>query len=170
MADPALARFVERLMREDIAPLTPIPPGFAVEGYIQALLERFRNRSVQHRTLQIAMDGSQKIPVRWLPVLRTARQRGLPVSHLVTALAAWFRFLAGHDEAGRELPLDDPLAARLRAAVVPVADDPAALVRAALGIEEVFGPDLRQDAVLEGQLTAALTRIVQAGVRAALPN
>src|SRR3712207_4330683 len=33
MADPALARFVERLMLQDIAPLTPAPPGFAVEGY-----------------------------------------------------------------------------------------------------------------------------------------
>ena len=33
--------------------------------------------SLQHRTLQIAMDGSQKIPVRWLPVLREARRRGV---------------------------------------------------------------------------------------------
>jgi mannitol-1-phosphate/altronate dehydrogenase len=102
--------------------------------------------------------------------LREARQHGLPAPHLVTALAVWFRFLAGHDEAGQELPLDDQLAARLRATVVPVADDPAALVRAALNVEEVFSPDLRQDAVLKGQLMAALTRIVQAGLRAALPN
>ena len=116
------------------------------------------------------MDGSQKIPVRWLPVLREARQRGAPVPHLVTALAVWLRFLAGRDEAGRDLPLDDPLAARLRAAAAPVADDPAALVRAALAIEEVFGPDLRQDAALEDQLTAALARIARAGVRAALPS
>ena len=42
MADPALARFVERLMLEDIAPLTPAPPSFAVEGYIQALLRTLR--------------------------------------------------------------------------------------------------------------------------------
>ena len=170
MADPALAHFVERLMVEEIAPLTSAPPGFAVEGYIQALLGRFANRSLQHRTLQIAMDGSQKIPVRWLPVLREARQRGLPAPHLVTALAAWLRFLSGRDEAGQELPLDDPLAARLRVTVAPVADDPVALVRAALEIEEVFSPDLRQDAVLADQLTAVLTRIAQAGLRAALPD
>ena len=77
MADPELARFVERLMLEEIAPLTPAPPGFDVEGYVQALLRRFANGSLQHRTLQIAMDGSQKIPVRWLPVLREARRRGV---------------------------------------------------------------------------------------------
>ena len=117
MADPELARFVERLMLEDIAPLTPAPFGFDVEAYVRALLQRFANGSLQHRTLQIAMDGSQKIPVRWLPVLREARRCGSPVPHLVTALAVWLRFLKGRDEAGRELPLDDPLAARLRAAV-----------------------------------------------------
>ena len=170
MADPELARFVERLMLEDIAPLTPAPPGFDVEGYVQALLRRFANGSLQHRTLQIAMDGSQKIPVRWLPVLREARRRGSPVPHLVTALAVWLRFLTGRDEAGRDLPLDDPLAARLRAAVAPVADDPAALVRAALAVEEVFGPDLRRDDALEEELTTVLARIARAGARAALPS
>ena len=72
MADPALARFVERLTLEEIAPLTSPPPGFDVEGYAQAVLRRFANPWLRHRTLQIAMDGSQKIPVRWLPTLREA--------------------------------------------------------------------------------------------------
>ena len=115
MADPVLARFVERLMLGEIAPLTTAPPGFDVERYVRAILRRFGNRRLQHRTLQIAMDGSQMIPVRWLPVLREARRRDAPVPHLVTALAVWLRFLTGRDEFGRNLPLDDPLAARLRA-------------------------------------------------------
>ena len=117
------------------------------------------------------MDGSQKIPVRWLPMLREGpAARVCPCRHLVTALAAWLRFLAGRDEAGRELPLDDPLAPRLRAVVASCAQDPAALVRAALEIEEVFGRDLRQDAALVDQLTAVLARIAHAGVRAALAD
>ena len=143
MADPELARFVERLMLEEIAPLTPAPSGFDVDGYVQALLRRFANGSLQHRTLQIAMDGSQKIPVRWLPVLREGRRRDLPCRHLVTALAAWLCFLAGRDEAGEELPLDDPLVPRLRAVAASCAQEPAVLVRATLEIEEVFGRDLR---------------------------
>ena len=168
MADPVLARFIERLMQDEIAPLSGAPSGFNVEHYVQALLRRFENGWLQHRTLQIAMDGSQKIPVRWLPVLREARQRDVPVPRLIAALAVWFRFLTGRDEAGRDLPLDDPLADRLRAAVAPVADDPAGLVRAVLGIEEVFGADLQHDAVLGDQLTAAVARIAEAGVYATL--
>jgi fructuronate reductase len=170
MADPELARFVKRLMLEEIAPLTPAPSGFDVEGYVRALLRRFANGSLRHRTLQIAMDGSQKIPVRWLPVLREARRRGSPVPHLITALAVWLQFLTGRDEADRDLPLDDPLAARLRAAVAPVSDDPVALVRAVLAVEEVFGPDLRRDDALEDELTTVLVRITRAGARAALPS
>ena len=170
MADRELARFVERLMREEIAPCMPIPPGFDANGYIQALLQRFANRSLNHRTLQIAMDGSQKIPVRWLPTLREARRRDAPVPRLITVLAAWLRFLAGRDEAGRDLPLDDPLAARLRIVAASSKGDPAALVSAALAVEEVFGQDLRQDAGLVEQLTHASARIAQGACARRLPT
>ena len=60
------------------------------------------------------------------------------------------------------------MASRLRAVVAPVAHDPAALVQAVLGIEEVFGRDLPADAALVGALTTALERLTQAGARAAL--
>jgi fructuronate reductase len=170
MADPALASFVERLMLDEIAPHTPAPPGYDVAGYAQALLRRFASRTLRHRTLQIAMDGSQKIAVRWLPVLREARRRDSPVPRLVTAIAVWLRFLGGRDEAGRELPLDDPLAPRLRATAAAMAHDPAALVRAVLEFEEVFGPELRHDDDLVDRLTGAFARIARGGVRAALAD
>ena len=94
MADPALARFVERLMLEEIAPLTATAARLRRGWLRPGPAAPVRNPSLQHRTLQIAMDGSQKIPVRWLPVLREGRRRGLPCPHLVLALAAWLRFLA----------------------------------------------------------------------------
>jgi hypothetical protein len=78
--------------------------------------------------------------------------------------------LAGRDEAGRELPLDERLAARLRATVIPVADEPTPLVRAARGIEQVFSPDLRQDVALADPLTFAQTRTTRADLHAVLPN
>ena len=42
-------------------------------------------------------------------------------------------------------------------------------VRAQVAIK-VFGDDLRRDTSLTGQLTAVLTRITQAGLRAAVAN
>ena len=44
--------------------------------YRAALLERFENPRIQHRLAQIAADGSQKLPVRVLPVLRAERAAG----------------------------------------------------------------------------------------------
>jgi hypothetical protein len=46
--------------------------------------------------------------------------------------------------------------------------DPAALVRTALAVEEVFGQDLRQDAGLVVELTRASARIAHEGLRAVL--
>ena len=70
----------------------------------------------------------QKIPVRWLGAARgpAPRVAGPAPRHGARPLA---RFLTGRDQSGRDLPLDDPLAALL-ARLSPV-HDPAALVRAA---------------------------------------
>ena len=35
-------------------------------AYADSLLDRFANPALQHRTWQIAMDGSQKLPQRML--------------------------------------------------------------------------------------------------------
>jgi fructuronate reductase len=168
MADQDLAGFVERLMLDEIAPLAAPPPGFDVQAYARSLLRRFANPSVRHRTLQIAMDGSQKIPVRWLPALREARRRGLPArtSSPRSPLAA----LPGGSGRGRP-----GAAARRPARRTPARGRGARRRRPGgpgpnlLQIDEVFGATCGRTQPAD-QLTAALTRITQVGVRDALPG
>jgi len=75
------------------------------------LLDRFANPALNHRLIQIAMDGSQKIPQRWLETLAWHQVRGQRCPSLETAIAAWIAFLRnGH-------PIDDPLADKLCDAV-----------------------------------------------------
>ena len=64
---------------------------------------------MHHRIRQIAMDGSLKIPERWLAPLRELRAAGRDTPELVSALAAWARVTRDH-------PLDDPEAEALRRA------------------------------------------------------
>lgn len=115
MAQPALRGFVQRLLRDEVAPTLPPLPGLQVDGYVDQLLTRFTNPALAHRTLQIAMDGSQKLPQRLLGTVRERLAAGRPMPHLALGIAAWLHHLRGHDEAGRPHAVDDPQAAVLQA-------------------------------------------------------
>lgn len=129
MADGELARFAERLMREDIAPSVTAPPGLDLVGYISDVLARFANPEIRHLLSQIAWDGSQKLPYRLLDTVRDALAAGRPIGRLAVPVAAWLRFL---DRAAREgRAITDPLAGPLL--------ERAGDWRAVLAMDEVFG-------------------------------
>jgi fructuronate reductase len=111
IADPAIRPLIDRLMREEAASTIDAAPGQDLNAYADALLDRFANPALNHRLIQIAMDGSQKIPQRWLETLAWHQVRGQRCPSLETAIAAWIAFLRnGH-------PIDDPLADKLCDAV-----------------------------------------------------
>jgi fructuronate reductase len=86
--------------------------------YRAALLARFANPGIRHLLAQIAADGSQKLPVRVLPVVRAERAAGRPAAAGARALGAWVAHLRGHG-----VPVTDPRADELRAlATGPLAD------------------------------------------------
>ena len=110
IADPEIRPVIERLMREEAAPTIDAAPGQNLVAYADALLDRFVNPALHHRLIQIAMDGSQKIPQRWLETLAWHQARGQRCPSLEAAITAWIAFLRS------DCPVDDPLADRLRAA------------------------------------------------------
>jgi fructuronate reductase len=154
IAQPVLRAFVAHLWRE-ATPTLPAAVRREAPAYGASLLARFDNPALRHRLLQIAMDGSQKLPQRLVATLREARASGAPHDALLWAVAAWMRYLAGVDERGGALPLDDPLAARLRA-LATAPGDTAGTVRGLLGVAEVFGADLAGDPALVASLARAL--------------
>ena len=112
--------YMRGLMREEVAPTLKLPAGVDVAAYQDALVERFGNPALPHRTQQIAMDGSQKLPQRLLGTVRDNLAAGRPIDRLALAVAAWMRYVGGVDEAGREIIVSDPLAgefARIAAAL-----------------------------------------------------
>ncbi|MBS0408403.1 MAG: mannitol dehydrogenase family protein [Proteobacteria bacterium] len=137
-ADPELGALLRDLMIIDIAPAVRAPKGMDVGAYIEAILKRFANPAIRHRLIQIAMDGSQKLPIRLLATVQEALDDGRPVARLGLAVAGWMAFVARETAAGR--PLLDPLADRLAATV---SDGGAA---ALLEVREVFPARLAQDA------------------------
>ncbi|MFS8035385.1 mannitol dehydrogenase family protein [Xanthobacter sp. AM11] len=168
MAQPAFARLVERLQDEELTPTLHLPPGVDVAAYKSALRERFRNPALQHRTWQIAMDGSQKLPQRLVAPARERLAAGAPIALIAFAIAGWMRYVAGRDEAGGAIDVRDPLAARLKALADEAGPDAARLAPALLGVREVFGADLPADPRFAGAVTAALDLILREGAAAAV--
>jgi mannitol-1-phosphate/altronate dehydrogenase len=75
---------------------------------------------------------------------------------------------ARHDDAGRPLAVDDPIAPRI-AEAVGSADDPGTIVERLLSLAEMFG-ELGADVVLRGLLATALAQLAGAGALATLRN
>lgn len=165
VANPAFARLIRGLMDEEVTPTLPLPPGADVAGYKASLLARFANPALKHRTWQIAMDGSQKLPQRLLGTARDRLAAGAPIPRIALGVAAWMRYVTGIDEAGRPIDVRDPLADRLAGIARGAGPDAARLAPALLAVREIFGDDLPKDPRFAGPVTEALARLVARGAK-----
>jgi fructuronate reductase len=138
MGDAPLAGFIERMMRQDVAPSLDAPE-LDVDGYIDAILARFRNPAIVHRLSQIAWDGSQKLRFRLLETASDALAAGRPVDRLAVGVAAWIAFVVRQTRAGEALT--DPLAEAL-AEAAGRCDGTDGDVARFLEMAEIFPPPL----------------------------
>lgn len=168
IATPGGRGFVEALWDEAETTLTP-PPGLDLAAYRAALLRRFADPGLRHRTVQIAMDGSQKLPQRLLAPIAARLARGQGIETLALAVAAWMRWQRGRTDAGEAFVVDDPLAAETARRLAGL-DDPADQVRALSGIEAIFPPALAADSRFQGALTRQLRRLAECGAKAVLAS
>ena len=167
MQDPNYRRLAEGVM-DDAATTLKMPPGADVAAYKRALMERYANPALKHRTWQICMDGSQKLPQRLLGSIRDRLAMGAPIDRLVMGVAGWMRYVTGIDEHGQPIDVRDPLSARLRT----IADDAGLvaerLAPALLAVHEIFAPELAADPRFRAAVTRALARIIAKGAKAAV--
>jgi fructuronate reductase len=108
LADDFCRRDVEDFWDEAAANLPEEDLGIA--EYRAALLERFENSRIAHHLAQIAMDGSTKLRMRALPVLRAERAAGRSGQAAARMIAAWAAYTA------TATGLQDPHAADIAAA------------------------------------------------------
>jgi fructuronate reductase len=164
MADPAFEALARGVM-EEATPTLSVPAGVDLAAYKRALIERFKNPALKHRTWQICMDGSQKLPQRLLGSIRDCLRLGAPFDRLALGVAGWMRYITGVDEAGRPIDVRDPLATELRAVADAAGPSPARLARALIGIEAVFGRDLSTDTRVADTVTQQLGRLYESGAK-----
>jgi fructuronate reductase len=123
IADPVVQSWVEQWW--DAASSHLDLPADEVTAYRRALLDRFGNPNIRHLLAQIAADGSQKVPIRAVPVVRAELSAGRPPARAARLVAAWVAHLRGHGAPVIDARADDviPLArGQLDAAVAAVLD------------------------------------------------
>lgn len=104
IADPDILALVHTLMRDEAANSLQPASGQNLASYADALIARFANPALNHRLIQIAMDGSQKIPQRWLETLAYHQQQGRQCPAILKAVAAWIVHIRGATHI-----VDDPM-------------------------------------------------------------
>ncbi len=167
-SDPQLGTLVERLMAEEIAPTVPAPSGVDLVDYRRQLLQRFRNPVLPHRTQQIAMDGSQKLPQRLLNTVRERLAGEGSITHLALAIAGWIRYASGTDEQGQAIAVSDPLAPQFRDIVAAAGGDAVRIAAGFLDLAAVFGTDLGKHMRFRAAVTANVVSLFTKGVRTTL--
>ncbi|WP_370800329.1 mannitol dehydrogenase family protein [Arthrobacter psychrolactophilus] len=149
LADPSCAAWITEFWDEAEANLPS--EGLAIPAYRAALLERFSNARIAHHLAQIAMDGSSKLRMRAVPVLKAELAAGRSGAGAARMIAAWVTFLRGAHTAGAviadsavselEVALALEPGADLKALVAvldgPLAADEAAMAAIATRIEEL---------------------------------
>ena len=161
IARPEFRSFIHGLMTEEVMPTLDMP-GTDLQGYRDKLLDRFRNPALKHRTWQIAMDGSQKLPQRLLGTIADRLRHNQSIERLTLGVAGWMRYVGGEDESGSPIDVRDPLAERF-AAIAAEHTDPIARVDALLGITDVFGTELPQSDLFRNTLIGHYMRLESDG-------
>lgn len=120
-------------------------PDAEITSYRDALTERFTNPRIAHLLEQIAGDGSQKLPVRLVPVLTATRAANGSCEAGVAVAAAYVLHLRGMG-----LPVTDVAAARMTELARGL------LTSAVPRVLGRFSPELGEDArLVEDVLSAA---------------
>lgn len=156
-----------QLMMQEQAPTLRIT-GVDLQAYADSLITRFTNPALKHRTWQIAMDGSQKLPQRMLEGIRVHLERQSQWPLLALGVAGWMRYVSGTDENGHAIDVRDPLADKIKAIVATSSEDDR--VTALLTLSEIFGQDLPQNTRFVNEIQQAWQRLVLQGARQAVKN
>ncbi|NLS14203.1 mannitol dehydrogenase family protein [Vibrio sp. SM6] len=132
-----------------------------LDGYAELLIARFSNANVKHKTGQIAMDGSQKLPQRAVDPYMTLRDRGVATRCLPVLIAGWMHYVIDQIQAGKEV--FDPLAQTFEE-IVTKETSKLEKAQALLDIEKIFGGHKAENALFIQQTINAFKQIEELGV------
>ena len=110
VSDDIMVNYIQYLWGKEIIPTLETPESENLSDYCDKLLERYQNSAIEHKTWQIAMDGSQKLSQRILETVSDLIKHQKNFQGLALAIAAWIKYVSGKDLNGETIDVRDPLA------------------------------------------------------------
>ncbi|MBR4365959.1 MAG: mannitol dehydrogenase family protein [Bacteroidaceae bacterium] len=151
MADEDIRPFIQKIGYMEAMPVVTDPGMLNPYEFIGAVINRrLPNPFMPDAPQRIAMDTSQKLPIRFGETIKKYVDRGLDMSNLVLiplTLAGYARYLKGVKDNGEPFePSPDPMLAELQAIVAPLEigkpDQDWSCLRQLYSRKDVFGIDL----------------------------
>ncbi|WVD61512.1 fructuronate reductase [Orbus mooreae] len=169
MADEYYRKATAQLMMKQQAPTLHVPGHVNLQQYADKLIERFTNPSLKHKTWQIAMDGTQKLPQRMLDSIRFHIKNGSDYSLLALGVAGWMRYVGGIDDSGQTIDVRDPMAEQLKN-IVSTTKDGQERVDNLLALTTVFGADLPNNPQFKQTVAAHYLSLMKHGAKQTVKN
>jgi fructuronate reductase len=167
MQQANLVQFVQNMIENEIVPSFTAPKELDVAAYSADILKRFRNPAIRHLLSQIAWDGSQKLPMRILPVIEQNIADDNAIDSLCVAVAAWCLFIRKRHVEQEQLV--DPLSVKLLDVAAKCTDNAQQDVALFLSLTEVFGNQLAVNQTFQTALTQAYKKLLPVLSTAVLP-
>jgi fructuronate reductase len=108
VVDPVIGNFIKNFQEKEAGRSFVAPADLDPIEYARVIRKRVSNYALLHKSLQIAMDGSQKLPQRIFASTNDLVKLGLSTDHITLIIAAWLRFLEVSEK------VNDPLADSLQ--------------------------------------------------------
>ena len=160
MADPPLARYLQRFHDDEATPSLPPVAGIDVADYKRVVAERFANPEVRDQVARVCLDGTSKWPKFLVPTVESQLETGGQVKLCALALAGWCQYLLGVDDAGNDISISpDPRLVEAQEYARASVSDPAALLR----FGDVFGQQIPADRRFVAAFADALASIREVG-------
>lgn len=163
MADTRIARFLTKLLTEEVRPVVPPVAGVDLAVYQATVERRFANPAVGDTVRRLCLDGSNRQPKFIVPTIAARLAQGQSVDGLALASAAWCRYCRGTTDSGAAIAPNDDAWARLTATAQEAHRDS----RAWLAMRDIYG-DVGTHPVFAAAFDAALRTLATDGAAQAL--
>ena len=165
----SLINYIKYLWEKEIIPTLKTPDGENLNDYCSKLLERYQSVGIEHKTWQIAMDGSQKLPQRILETVSDLLKHQKNFQGLALAIAAWIKYVTGIDLNGATIDVRDPLANDF-SVIAKKSKTSEDYVNFILDLNKVFPTNLRTSPVFREEIQKSYKFLEQYGSLGSVKN